>query len=168
MDPLLYPEAQVLDTRVLLQAGDVIWERRLRSFYVVSDAIDYETALFIGKSDYIFANLLDLILAVLLLGKSALKFDIQVFGSKLPFSQERFDVGVIEFSKVLLFVYKPVEIHAGTSAVYAPTASAPPSGKKYCVPLIGSVTLRSSSCKSSLRSTKSMSEVLTISRSDDV
>jgi AbrB family looped-hinge helix DNA binding protein len=51
---------------------------------------------------------------------------------------------------------------------YAPTASCPPSGKKYCVPLIGSVTLRSNSCKSSLRSTKSMSEVLTISRSDDV
>lgn len=51
---------------------------------------------------------------------------------------------------------------------YAPTASCPPSGRKYCVPLIGSVTLRRSSCRSSLRSTKSISEVLTISRSDDV
>jgi hypothetical protein len=54
------------------------------------------------------------------------------------------------------------------SPFYAPTASCPPSGRKYCVPLIGSLTLRSNSCKSSLRSTKSMSEVLTISRSDDV
>ncbi len=51
---------------------------------------------------------------------------------------------------------------------YAPTASCPPNGKKYCVPLIGSVTFRNSSCKSSLRSTKSISDVFTISRSDDV
>ncbi len=58
--------------------------------------------------------------------------------------------------------------HLTTPPLYAPTASCPPSGKKYCVPLIGSVTLRSSSCKSSLRSTKSMSEVFTISRSEDV
>ena len=50
----------------------------------------------------------------------------------------------------------------------APTVSCPPSGRKYCVPLIGSLTFRSSSCKSSLRSTKSMSDVFTISRSEDV
>jgi hypothetical protein len=47
-------------------------------------------------------------------------------------------------------------------------ASCPPSGRKYCVPLIGSVTFHSSSCKSSSRSTKSISDVLTINRSDDV
>src|ERR1700745_3285905 len=51
---------------------------------------------------------------------------------------------------------------------YALAASCPPSGRKYCVPLIGSVTLRSNSCRSSLRSTKSISDVFTISRSDDV
>jgi len=51
---------------------------------------------------------------------------------------------------------------------YALAASCPPSGKKYCVPLIGSLTFRRSSCRSSLRSTKSISEVFTISRSDDV
>ena len=55
-----------------------------------------------------------------------------------------------------------------TDLSYAPTASCPPSGRKYCVPLIGSVTLRNSSCRSSLRSTKSISDVFTISRSDDV
>jgi hypothetical protein len=43
--------------------------------------------------------------------------------------------------------------------VYAPTASRPPSGRKYSVPLIRSVPWRNSSCKSSLRLTKSMSEV---------
>src|SRR5258707_309635 len=57
---------------------------------------------------------------------------------------------------------------SGSRSCHAPTASCPPSGKKYCVPLIGSVTFRSNSCKSSLRSTKSISDVLTISRSDDV
>src|SRR5258706_6893469 len=57
---------------------------------------------------------------------------------------------------------------ASDDSLHAPTASCPPSGKKYCVPLMGSVTFRNSSCKSSLRSTKSMSDVLTISRSDDV
>src|SRR5580704_9941797 len=46
--------------------------------------------------------------------------------------------------------------------------SSEPSGRKYCVPRIGSLTRRSSACKSSLRSTKSISEVFTISRSDDV
>ena len=51
---------------------------------------------------------------------------------------------------------------------YALAASWLPSGKKYCVPLIGAETFRSSSCKSWLRSTKSISEVFTISRSDDV
>ena len=55
-----------------------------------------------------------------------------------------------------------------TELLYAPTASCPPSGRKYCVPLIGSVTFRKSSCRSSLRSTKSISDVFTISRSDDV
>jgi predicted nucleic acid-binding protein len=52
--------------------------------------------------------------------------------------------------------------------LYALAASCPPSGRKYCVPLIGAETLRSNSCKSSLRSTKSISEVFTISRSDEV
>src|SRR5260370_31449001 len=57
---------------------------------------------------------------------------------------------------------------ASNDCLHAPTASCPPSGRKYCVPLIGSVTLRNSSCKSSLRSTKSISDVLTISRSGAV
>ncbi len=51
---------------------------------------------------------------------------------------------------------------------YALAASWPPRGRKYCVPLIGAETLRNSSCRSSLRSTKSISEVFTIRRSDDV
>ncbi len=51
---------------------------------------------------------------------------------------------------------------------YALAASWLPSGRKYCVPLMGAETLRNSSCKSSLRSTKSISEVFTISRSDEV
>ena len=41
-----------------------------------------------------------------------------------------------------------------------------PSGRKYCVPLTGSWSRRSSCCRSELRSTKSMSEVLMTSRSD--
>jgi len=47
-------------------------------------------------------------------------------------------------------------------------ASSDPNGRKYCVPLMGAETFLSSSCKSSLRSTKSISEVLTMSRSEDV
>jgi len=46
--------------------------------------------------------------------------------------------------------------------------SSGPRGRKYCVPRIGSLTRRSNACKSSLRSTKSISEVFTISRSEDV
>src|SRR5229473_1446227 len=41
-----------------------------------------------------------------------------------------------------------------------------PSGRKYCVPLTGSCSLRSNCCRSSLRSTKSISEVLMTSKSD--
>ncbi len=41
-----------------------------------------------------------------------------------------------------------------------------PSGRKYCVPFTGSCRRRSSCCKSSLRSTKSISEVLITSRSE--
>src|SRR5712691_10754346 len=51
---------------------------------------------------------------------------------------------------------------------YALAASWLPKGRKYCVPLIGAETFLRSSCKSSLRSTKSISEVLTISRSEEV
>ena len=52
--------------------------------------------------------------------------------------------------------------------IYTEAASWLPSGRKYCVPLMGAETFFSSSCRSSLRSTKSISEVLTISRSDCV
>jgi len=41
-----------------------------------------------------------------------------------------------------------------------------PSGRKYCVPFTGSCRRRNSCCKSSLRSTKSISEVLITSRSE--
>ena len=51
---------------------------------------------------------------------------------------------------------------------YALAAFSLPSGRKYCVPLIGAETFFSSSCRSSLRSTKSISLVFTISRSDCV
>jgi hypothetical protein len=51
---------------------------------------------------------------------------------------------------------------------YTLAAPVDPSGRKYCVPRIGSLTRRSSSCKSVWRSTKSMSLVFTTSRSDDV
>ena len=51
---------------------------------------------------------------------------------------------------------------------HALAASSAPKGKKYCVPLMGAETFRSNCCRSSLRSTKSISEVFTISRSDDV
>ena len=53
-------------------------------------------------------------------------------------------------------------------APYALAASWLPRGRKYCVPLIGAETFRKSSCRSSLRSTKSISDVLTISKSEDV
>ena len=49
---------------------------------------------------------------------------------------------------------------------YALAAFSLPSGRKYWVPLIGAETFFSSSCRSSLRSTKSISLVFTISRSD--
>src|SRR5271157_4842461 len=53
--------------------------------------------------------------------------------------------------------------------IYALAAcSSEPSGRKYCVPRIGSLTRRSSACKSSLRSTKSISDVFTISKSEEV
>jgi hypothetical protein len=51
---------------------------------------------------------------------------------------------------------------------YALAASSDPKGRKYCVPLIGSVTFLSNCCRSSFLSTKSISEVFTISRSDEV
>jgi|SRR5271165_4987527 len=54
------------------------------------------------------------------------------------------------------------------TGVYLRTSSSAPSGRKYCVPRIGSLTRRSRACRSSLRSTKSISEVLTISKSDEV
>jgi len=41
-----------------------------------------------------------------------------------------------------------------------------PSGRKYCVPFTGSCRRRNSCCKSSLRSTKSISDVLITSRSE--
>src|SRR6267142_2822612 len=47
-----------------------------------------------------------------------------------------------------------------------PCYSEGPSGRKYCVPLTGSCRRRSSCCKSALRSTKSISEVLITSRSE--
>src|SRR5215470_5239556 len=46
------------------------------------------------------------------------------------------------------------------------THSEAPSGRKYCVPLTGSWRRRRSCCKSSLRSTKSISEVLMTRRSE--
>src|SRR5579872_4494038 len=64
--------------------------------------------------------------------------------------------------------FQPSQQNRVSPISYAPTASCPPNGKKYWVPLIGSLTLRNSSCKSSFRSTKSMSDVFTINRSDDV
>src|SRR5215471_18656470 len=47
-------------------------------------------------------------------------------------------------------------------------ASLDPSGRKYCVPRMGSLTRRSNSCRSECRSTKSISLVLTTRRSDEV
>src|SRR5258708_23053969 len=51
--------------------------------------------------------------------------------------------------------------------VYALAAPLEPRGRKYCVPRIGSLTRLSSSCRSVWRSTKSMSLVLTTSRSHE-
>src|SRR5271167_3303355 len=56
---------------------------------------------------------------------------------------------------------------AGRLRYFLPSSSLP-NGRKYCVPRIGSLTRRNRACKSSLRSTKSISEVLTISKSDEV
>ena len=59
--------------------------------------------------------------------------------------------------------------HASRHWSYAPAdpaSSAPPSGRKYCVPRMGSLTRRSNFCRSSLCSTKSISEVFTTSRSE--
>jgi hypothetical protein len=42
-----------------------------------------------------------------------------------------------------------------------------PKGRKYCVPLTGSCKRRRSCCRSALRSTKSISDVLMTSRSDE-
>ena len=47
------------------------------------------------------------------------------------------------------------------------TYSAAPNGRKYCVPLTGSCRRRRSCWRSALRSTKSISEVLMTSRSDE-
>lgn len=58
--------------------------------------------------------------------------------------------------------------HFVTGHVYALAASRLPNGRKYCVPLMGAETFRSNSCKSSFRSTKSISEVFTTRRSEDV
>lgn len=54
---------------------------------------------------------------------------------------------------------------SGHSTVDCPYSEGP-SGRKYCVPFTGSCRRRSSCCKSSLRSTKSISEVLITSRSE--
>lgn len=48
------------------------------------------------------------------------------------------------------------------------SVGADPSGKKYCVPFTGWLSLWSSSCKSSFRSTKSISDVSITSRSEDL
>src|SRR5690242_5442553 len=58
--------------------------------------------------------------------------------------------------------------HTKLGRRYALAASSEPRGRKYCVPLMGAEILRRSSWRSSLRSTKSISEVFTMSRSDEV
>ena len=75
--------------------------------------------------------------------------------------------------RVIVELIPGVKVNAAFATVtekkaYALAASCLPNGRKYCVPLIGAETFRSNSCKSWLRSTKSISEVFTISKSDDV